>query len=48
MIKYVGYGVAMLNSPDKVKNSAKIITKYTNNEDGVYYVIKDILEGKYE
>ena len=48
MIKYVGYGVAMLNSPDKVKNSAKIITKYTNNEDGVYKVIIDILEGKYE
>ena len=48
MIKYVGYGIAMLNSPDKVKSSAKIITKYTNNEDGVYKVIKDILEGIYE
>lgn len=48
MIKYVGYGVAMLNSPDTVKESARIITKYTNNQDGVCNVIKDILEGVYE
>lgn len=43
MIKYVGCGIAMLNSPKIVKENADIVTKYSNNEDGVYYAIKEIL-----
>ena len=43
MIKYVGCGIAMLNSPEIVKENADIVTKHTNNEDGVYYVIKELL-----
>ncbi len=43
MIKYVGCGIAMLNSPEIVKQNADIVTKHSNNEDGVYYVINDLL-----
>lgn len=43
MIKYVGYGIAMKNSPDIVKEKADIVTEYSNNEDGVYYIIKELL-----
>lgn len=43
MIKYAGIGIAMLNSPDIVKMSADIITKYSNNEDGVYHIINELL-----
>ena len=43
MIKYVGCGIAMLNSPEIVKENADIVTKYSNNEDGVYYAIKELL-----
>jgi len=43
MIKYVGCGIAMLNSPEIVKENADIVTKRSNNEDGVYYVINELL-----
>ena len=43
MIKYVGCGIAMSNSPEIVKENADIVTKYSNNEDGVYYMIKELL-----
>ena len=43
MIKYVGCGIAMLNSPEIVKENADIVTKYSNNENGVYYVINELL-----
>lgn len=43
MIKNAGYGIAMLNAPDNVKKTARIITKYTNNEDGVGKIIEEIL-----
>ena len=43
MIKYVGCGIAMVNSPEIVKDNADIITKHSNNEDGVYYAIKNLL-----
>jgi len=47
MIKYVGCGIAMSNSPEIVKENADIITEYSNNEDGVYYAIKELLsEGR--
>ena len=43
MIKNAGYGVAMLNAPEAVKKTARMITKYTNNEDGVGKIIEEIL-----
>lgn len=47
MIKYVGCGIAMSNSPEIVKENADIVTEYSNNEDGVYYAIKELLsEGR--
>lgn len=43
MIKNAGYGVAMLNAPEAVKKTARMVTKYTNNEDGVGKIIEEIL-----
>lgn len=43
MIKYVGCGIAMSNSSEIVKENADIVTKNSNNEDGVYYAIKELL-----
>ncbi len=43
MINHVGYGIAMLNFPEIVKENADIVTKHSNNDDGVYYVINDLL-----
>lgn len=43
MIKYVGCGIAMSNSPEIIKENADIVTKNSNNEDGVYYAIKELL-----
>ena len=43
MIKYAGCGIAMSNSPEIVKENADIVTKNSNNEDGVYYVINELL-----
>ena len=43
MIKYVGCGIAMSNSPEIVKENADIVTKNSNNEDGVYYAIQELL-----
>ena len=43
MLKYVGCGIAMLNSPENVKSNADMVTKYSNNENGVYFAIKDLL-----
>ena len=43
MIKYVGYGIAMSNAPEIVKENADIVTKFSNNEEGVYYTIKELL-----
>ena len=44
MIKYAGIGIAMLNAPDIVKKHADIITKYSNNNDGIYDVLKNVLK----
>lgn len=43
MIKWVGCGIAMSNSCEILKEKADIVTKYSNNEDGVYYAIKELL-----
>ena len=44
MLEYASLGIAMKNSPDIVKNKADIITKYTNNEDGVGIMVEELIE----
>ena len=45
-LEYVGCGIAMTNSPDAVKTKADRITKYTNNENGVGLMLKELLENQ--
>ena len=35
MIRYSGYGIAMKNGLDAIKDIAYAVTDYTNNEDGI-------------
>ncbi len=39
MIRYAGVGVAMANAQDEVKEAADMVTKKTNDEDGLLEVI---------
>ena len=34
MISLVEYGVAMKNAQDEIKEKARFVTEYTNNQDG--------------
>ena len=43
LLKNAKIGIAMKNSPDNVKAHADIISEYDNNNDGVYYCLKDLL-----
>lgn len=43
MLEKCGYGVAMKNALDEVKNVAKDITKFDNNNDGVIHYLKEKL-----
>ena len=43
MIRYAGVGIAMANAPDTVKEEADLVTEFTNDEDGVGYVLKELL-----
>ena len=40
MIQYAGIGVAMANAQDTVKEVADVITKKTNDEDGLLEIIE--------
>ena len=40
MIEWAGYGVAMANGIDRVKQAAKIISPWTNDQDGVGKIIE--------
>lgn len=42
MLKHSGLGVAMKNSDYEVKQSADIVTKMTNNQDGVSEILRKI------
>ncbi len=42
MIKFAGLGIAMGNATEELKKQANLIT-HTNNEDGVYKALKDII-----
>ena len=44
MIENVGFGVAMKNALDEVKNKANDITLDDNNNDGVVNYLKSILK----
>lgn len=46
MLEYVGCGIAMKNSPNNVKEKADVITKYTNNKNGVGFMLKELVENQ--
>ena len=41
-----GLGIAMKNATDCLKNTADLISKFSNNESGVYYELSEIFEIK--
>lgn len=42
MLKFAGLGIAMKNSDHVLLKSWDIVSEYTNNEDGVFQIIKDL------
>lgn len=44
LIKNSGIGIAMKNATDKLKDAADYISKFHNNESGVYYELSEIFE----
>ena len=44
MIQYAGLGVAMINAQDKVKEEADVITRHSNDEDGVAHFLLEELK----
>ena len=42
MLRYVGVGIAMKNSDRSLLSKWDSVTEYTNNEEGVYHIIKHI------
>lgn len=48
MLEVAGYGVALANAKEALKEKADIITKNTNHEDGIVEAIEDIFNGKYK
>ncbi|MDO5708477.1 MAG: HAD hydrolase family protein, partial [Andreesenia angusta] len=42
MIENSGLGIAMKNAVDRVKSSSKMITRYSNNDSGVGFALKEI------
>lgn len=41
MLQFCGYGTAMINGLQKVKEAAKFVTKYDNDDDGVARFIEE-------
>ncbi len=46
MLKNAGIGIAMTNGTEETKKAAKIISKYDNNNSGVYHELKELFELK--
>lgn len=46
MLKNTGMSIAMVNGADATKRVAKMISKYNNNNSGVYYELKELFELK--
>jgi len=44
LIKNSGMGIAMKNATDKLKNAAGCISRFNNNESGVYHELSEIFE----
>lgn len=44
LIKNSGMGIAMKNATDKLKNDADCISRFNNNESGVYYELSKIFQ----
>ncbi|HHY99751.1 MAG TPA: HAD family hydrolase [Sedimentibacter sp.] len=42
LISNSGLGIAMKNATESIKRSADLISRYTNNESGVYYELSEI------
>lgn len=42
LLKNSGLGIAMINGTEESKKAAKVITKYDNNNSGVYYSLSSI------
>lgn len=42
MLKNTGMGIAMINGTEDIKNAAKKISKYDNNNSGVYFELSEI------
>ncbi len=45
MIEAAGHGIAMLNADDAVRQCADLVTKYTNDEDGLAKLIEEEILG---
>ena len=43
MIRLAGYGIAMKNGLDAIKDIAYAVTDYTNNEDGIAHFLEQHL-----
>ncbi len=46
LIKNSGFGIAMKNATDKLKNAADSISRFSNDESGVYYELSEIFKIK--
>ncbi|MDR0655631.1 MAG: Cof-type HAD-IIB family hydrolase [Treponema sp.] len=46
MIRWAGIGVAMANGDERIKNIASLVTKKTNDDDGIVEVIEKYVLGK--
>jgi Cof subfamily protein (haloacid dehalogenase superfamily) len=46
MIRWAGVGVAMVNGDDRLKNAASLVSKYSNDDDGVADIINRYVLGK--
>jgi Cof subfamily protein (haloacid dehalogenase superfamily) len=46
MIRWAGYGVAMLNGDDRLKAAASLVTDKTNDDDGLAGLVERYLLGK--
>lgn len=46
MLKNAGMGIAMVNGTEEIKKAARRISKFDNNNSGVYYELKELLDLK--
>ncbi|NYB75711.1 HAD family hydrolase [Sedimentibacter hydroxybenzoicus DSM 7310] len=46
MLKNAGMGIAMVNGTEEIKKAARRISKFDNNNSGVYYELKELFDLK--